>query len=70
MFFWLFTPDPFGGKRLEVFANDNQICRMIENGLEDFRVDRIGNQTIVLVPDSFWNRRKLKKLKIRFKSKS
>ncbi len=69
MFFWLFVPDPFGDeKKLKVFADDEQICRMVEQGIEDFQVDRIGNDTIIRVPNTFWNRRKLKKLKIKFKT--
>ena len=68
MFFWLFAPDPFGGKKLKVFASDDQICKMIEKGIEDFQVDRIGSNIIVRVPDTFWNRRKLKKLRIKFRS--
>ncbi len=69
MFFWLYVPDPFGGKKLKVFADEDQICKMIEKGIEDFQIDRIGNEITVRVPNTFWNRRKLKKLKITFESK-
>lgn len=69
MFFWLFVPDPFGdGKKLKVFADQKEICKMIEKGMEDFQIEHIGNDTMLRIPNTFWNRRKLKKLKIRFES--
>ncbi len=69
MFFWLFVSDPFGEKKLKIFVeDDSEILKIIENGIEDFQVDRICNNTTVRVPNTFWNRRKLKKLKIKFES--
>ncbi len=69
MFFWFFVSDPFSDKKLKIFVeDDSEILKMVENGMEDFQVDRIGNNTTVRVPNTFWNRRKLKKLKIKFES--
>ena len=70
MLFWLFAPDPFGGKKLKIFVDEDQISKMIDKGIEDFQIDRIGNEITVRIPNTFWNRRKLKKLKITFESKS
>ena len=67
MFFWIFVSDPFGEKKLEIKANDDQIRKMIEKGMETFQIDKIDEVTTVKIKNTFWNRRKLKKLKIDFK---
>jgi len=67
MFFWLFVSDPFGEKKLEIKATDDQIRKMIEKGMETFQIDIINEVTTVKIKNTFWNRRKLKKLKIDFK---
>lgn len=67
MLFWFFVPDPFGEKKLEVKANDEQISKMIEKGMEAFQIDVINEVRTIKIKNTFWNRRKLKKLKIDFK---
>jgi len=69
MFFWLFVYDPFDDrKKLKVFADEDQLSKMIQNGMEDFQIDHVGSDTMFRIPNTFWNRRKLKKLKIKFES--
>jgi len=69
MFFWLYTSDPFDdNKKLKVFADVTDLSKMIERGMEDYQIDRVGNEMTVRIPNTFWNRRKLKKLKIKFES--
>lgn len=64
-------PIIFGGdidkKRLIVKPTDNQLMKMIESGIEHYTIDTFGENRSISIPDSFWNRRKLKKLKIAFK---
>ncbi len=69
MFFWLFVSDPFDdGKKLKVFAGVSDLSKMIDKGMEDYQIDHVGNEMTVRIPNTFWNRRKLKKLKIKFES--
>ena len=67
MFFWFFTPDPFGEKKIEIKATEEQIKQMIEKGFESFQIDVVNEIRTVKIANTFWNRRKLKKLKIDFK---
>jgi len=61
----IFFDDPFK-KRLIVRPSDSQLADMISAGIEDYTIDQVNNTTTLRIADSFWNRRKLKKLKIKF----
>jgi len=61
----IFFDDPFK-KRLIVRPSDSQLEDMISAGIEDYTIDQVNNTTTLRIADSFWNRRKLKKLKIKF----
>lgn len=64
----IFFSDPFDSKkRLRIKPNDNQLMKMIEAGIENYKIESFGENRSISVPDSFWTRRKLKKLKIQFK---
>jgi hypothetical protein len=54
-------------KRIVVTPTDSQLANMIEAGIEDYLIENIGNTTRLQIADTFWNRRKLKKLKIKFR---
>ena len=58
--------DPFP-KRLIVKPTDKQLADMIEHGIEDYNIYTENEKTTLQIADNFWNRRKLKKLKINFK---
>lgn len=62
----IFFGDPFGKKRIIVKPTDDQLADMISSGIEDYQIDSVGNTTTLRIADTFWNRRKLKKLKIKF----
>ena len=67
--------DPFGTKKLIVKPTDKQLADMIEKGIEDYTIFSESDmysekkKTVISINDSWWNRRKLKKLKIQFKKK-
>lgn len=67
MFFWLSVSDPFGEKKIEIKATEKQIRQMIDRGFESFQIDVVNEVRTVKIANTFWNRRKLKKLKIDFK---
>lgn len=58
--------DPFE-KKLIVKPTDKQLADMIEKGIEDYSIYTVDDVTTLKIADTFWNRRKLKKLKISFK---
>lgn len=68
----IFFGDPFK-KRLIVKPTDKQLADMIEANIEDYSIysesDMYSDnkKTTISINDSWWNRRKLKKLKISFK---
>lgn len=68
----IFFDDPFK-KKLIVKPTDKQLADMIENGMSTYDIYTESdlftntNKTTIAIPDSWWNRRKLKKLKIPFK---
>lgn len=61
-----FIGDPFP-KKLIVKPTDEQLADMIEKGIEDYTIYKENEKTTLQIADTFWNRRKLKKLKISFK---
>lgn len=61
-----FIADPFP-KKLIVKPTDKQLADMIEKGIEDYTIYTENEKTTLQIADTFWNRRKLKKLKIQFK---
>lgn len=63
----IFFGDPFDKKRLKIKPTDKQLMDLISAGIEDYSIDSFGDNRSISVPDSFWNRRKLNKLKISFK---
>jgi len=67
LFFWLSVSDPFGEKKIEIKATEKQIRQMIDRGFESFQIDVVNEVRTVKIANTFWNRRKLKKLKIDFK---
>ncbi len=62
----VFFSDPFP-KKLIVKPTDKQLADMIEKGIEDYTIYTENEKTTLQIADTFWNRRKLKKLKISFK---
>lgn len=64
--------DPFE-KKLIIKPTDKQLADMIEKGIEDYTIFSESDiytesrRTTIKIADTFWNRRKLKKLKIPFK---
>ena len=58
--------DPFP-KKLIVKPTDKQLADMIEKGIEDYSIYTVDQKTTLQIANTFWNRRKLKKLKINFK---
>ena len=62
----VFFDDPFE-KKLIVKPTDKQLADMIEKGIEDYSIYTENGKTTLQIADTFWNRRKLKKLKISFK---
>lgn len=58
--------DPFP-KKLIVKPTDKQLADMIEKGIEDYTIYTENEKTTLQIADTWWNRRKLKKLKIQFK---
>lgn len=54
-------------KKLTLLPTEGEIRKMVEKGFEDFQIDVINEKRTVRIADTFWNRRKLKKLKIDFK---
>jgi len=67
LFFFLSIPDPFGDKKIEIKPTEEQIRKMIDKGFESFQIDVVNEVRTVKIANTFWNRRKLKKLKIDFK---
>lgn len=64
----IFFGDPFDKpNRLRIKPNDNQLMKMIESGIENYKIETFGENRSISIPNTFWNRRKLKKLKIQFK---
>ena len=63
----IFFGDPFDKKRLVIKPTDDQLMKMISAGVEDYRMNTFGDNRSLSIPDTFWNRRKLNKLKISFK---
>ncbi len=61
----IFFGDPFD--KLIVKPTDKQLADMIENGIEDYSIFTESGKTTLQIANTFWNRRKLKKLKINFK---
>lgn len=62
----IFFGDPIE-KRLRIKPTDTQLMKMIEAGIENYKIETFGENRSISVPDGFFNRRKLKKLKIEFK---
>jgi len=62
-----FVGDDFRENKLTIFPTEDQIKKMIEKGFESFQIDVINEKRTVKIKNTFWNRRKLKKLKIDFK---
>lgn len=58
--------DPFPNK-LTIKPTDKQLADMIEKGMESYDIFTQDSKTTLQIADTFWNRRKLKKLKIDFK---
>ncbi|NIS95662.1 MAG: hypothetical protein GTN97_07110 [Nitrosopumilaceae archaeon] len=63
----IFFGDPFNQKKIVVRPTDSQLAKMIESGIEDYTIDTVGERVTLRIADTWWNRRKLKKLKINFK---
>jgi len=61
-----FGDDPFP-KKLIVKPSDKQLADMIEHGIESYDIFTENSKTTLQIADTWWNRRKLKKLKISFK---
>lgn len=63
----MFFTNDYDKKRITVMPTDEQLADMISEGIEDYLIEQVGNRTRLQIADTFWNRRKLKKLKIKFR---